>query len=61
MKYINIYELGKKAKAGDEKAMLKIIELKKACIIKRCKGNEDCYQAVIEKLITGVKKYNFKV
>lgn len=41
--------------------MLKIIEFKKACIIKRCKGNEDCYQAVIEKLITGVKKYNFKV
>ncbi len=51
MKYTNIYELGKKAKLGDEKAMLKIIELKKACIIKRCKGNEDCYQAVIEKTI----------
>lgn len=59
MKYENIYELGKKAQAGDEQALLKIIEFKRGYILKQAKGNEDCYQSILEKLIKGIKSYNF--
>lgn len=59
MKNIKIYELGKRAKAGDDQAMLEIIKLKKAMIKKYSYGDEDCYQTIILKLINGIKNYNF--
>lgn len=59
MKEIDIYELGKKAKNGDDQAMLEIINYKKWIIKKYSYGDEDCYQTIILKLIKGIKRYKF--
>ncbi|MDO5555638.1 MAG: helix-turn-helix domain-containing protein [Clostridia bacterium] len=59
MEIVNIYELGKKAKNGDNDAMLKIIKLKRGVIRKYSYGDEDCYQSIILNLIKGIKNYNF--
>ena len=59
MKEIEIYKLGKRAKDGDEKAMLEIIELKSRLIKEVSCGDEDCYQTIILKLIKGIKNYKF--
>lgn len=59
MKKIEIYNLGKKAKEGDEEAMLKIIKFKSGLIKERSYGDEDCYQTIIFKLIKGIKNYKF--
>lgn len=59
MKNKSLYELGKLAKAGDEMAMLEIIERKKKMLKKYSFGDEDRYQFIILKLIEGIKNYNF--
>ena len=59
MEKINLYELGKKAQNGDDKAMLEIINLKMVVIKKYSYGDEDCYQTIILKLIKGIKNYKF--
>lgn len=56
---INLYELGKRAKAGDDKAMLEIIKLKKPMIKEFSYNDEDRYQTIILKLISGIKNYKF--
>ncbi len=53
------YFLGVKAKAGDELALIKIIERKRNLIKKMSYGDEDRYQFIVEKLIKGIKKYKF--
>lgn len=55
----SLYFLGVKAKAGDELALMKIIEMKKGLIKKMSYGDEDRYQYIILKLIKGIKSYNF--
>jgi len=45
-KIIKIYELGKKAQMGNEKAMLEILRVKNSTIKYYCFGNEDCYQTI---------------
>jgi len=55
----NLYELGKKAQAGDEIALIKIIDIKRKMILKYSYGDEDRYQYIIEKLIRGIKNYKF--
>ncbi len=55
----SLYELGKLAQAGDETAMLKIIELKKKILKKYSYGDEDRYQFLIIKVIEGIKRYKF--
>lgn len=55
----NLYELGKKAKEGDEVALIKIIDRKRRMIEKYSFGDEDRYQYIIERLIRGIKNYNF--
>ena len=59
MKNKSLYELGKLAKAGDDMAMLEIIERKKYLIKKYSFKDEDRYQYIILKLIEGIKKYEF--
>lgn len=59
MEVIDIYELGKRAQKGEEDAMLEIIKFKTAMIKKYSYGNEDCYQTIILKLISGIKNYKF--
>lgn len=59
MKNINLYELGKKAQNGNKKAMLDIIKFKRGVIRKYSYGDEDCYQTIILKLITGINNYKF--
>lgn len=59
MEKINLYELGKIAQSGDEDAMLNIIKFKRGTIRKYSKGDEDCYQTIILKLIKGIKNYKF--
>ena len=59
MKNKSLYEVGKLAKAGDEMAMLEIIERKKKMLKKYSFGDEDRYQFIILKLIEGIKNYNF--
>ena len=54
-----LYELGILAKAGDEMAMLQIIERKKKMIKKYSYGDEDRYQFIILRLIKGIKNYKF--
>jgi len=56
-KIIKIYELGKKAQMGNEKAMLEILRVKNSTIKYYCFGNEDCYQTIILKIIKGIKNY----
>lgn len=55
----NLYELGIKAKLGDELSLIKIIEIKRNLIKKYSYGDEDRYQFIIEKLIKGIKNYKF--
>ena len=54
-----LYELGKKAKHGDEIALIKIIDNKRNMIKKYSFGDEDRYQYIIERLIIGIKNYKF--
>ena len=53
------YLLGLKAKAGDEFALIRTIEKKRALIKKMSYGDEDREQFIIEKLIKGIKNYKF--
>lgn len=55
-----LYKLGIKAQDGDELAMLKIINYKKALIKKYSYNDEDQYQYIVLKLIEGIKRYKFK-
>lgn len=55
----NLYELGKKAKLGDEVSLIKIIDRKRNLIKKYSYKDEDRYQYIIEKLIKGIKNYKF--
>ena len=55
----DLYILGMKAQAGDEISLIKIIEEKRYLIKKYSFDNEDQYQYIIEKLIKGIKNYNF--
>lgn len=55
----NIYELGKKAKVGDDIALIKIIERKRKLIEKVSYGDEDRRQYILELLISGIKNYKF--
>ena len=55
-----LYKLGIKAPEGDELAMLKIINYKKALIKKYSYNDEDQYQYIVLKLIEGIKRYKFK-
>ncbi len=59
-KNISIYELGKLAQAGDEVAMLEIINRKKKFIKRLSYEDEDRYQYIILKLIEAIKNYDFK-
>ncbi len=59
MEYKNIYEQGIKAKQGDETALQYILEFKEAYIKLMARGNEDCYQEIVEKVIKGIKNYKF--
>ena len=54
-----LYELGKKAKNGDEIALIKIIDNKRNMIKKYSFEDEDRYQYIIERLIIGIKNYKF--
>lgn len=54
-----LYELGKKAKNGDEIALIKIIDNKRNMIKKYSFGDDDRYQYIIERLIIGIKNYKF--
>ena len=55
-----LYELGKKAKNGDDMSMIKIINTKKGRIKKFSFGDEDQEQYIILKLIEAVKRYEYK-
>lgn len=55
----NLYILGLKAKAGDEISLIKIIDKKRKFIKYMSYGDEDREQYIIEKLIKGIKNYNF--
>lgn len=55
----SLYELGIKAKEGDEISLIKIIERKRKMIEKYSFGDEDRYQFIIEKIIKGIKNYKF--
>lgn len=55
----SLYLLGVRAKAGDEMALIKIIERKRNLIKKVSFGDEDRYQYIVEKLIKGIKNYKF--
>ena len=55
----SLYELGKLAQAGDDMAMLEIIERKKKMLKRYSFGDEDRYQFIILKLIEGIKNYKF--
>jgi hypothetical protein len=55
----SLYELGVKAQAGDEISLIKIIDRKRKLIKKYSYNDEDRYQYIIERLIIGIKNYNF--
>ena len=59
MKNKNLYELGILAKAGDDLAMLEIINRKKTILKKYSFGDEDRYQFLVMKVIEAVKRYDF--
>ena len=59
MKNKTLYELGILAQKGNEMAMLEIIERKKRLIRKYSFGDEDTYQFIILRLISGIKNYKF--
>lgn len=56
MDYKNIYEQEKKAKQGDEEALQYILEFKEGYIKLMARGNKDCYQEIMEKVVKGIKK-----
>ena len=55
----SLYELGFNAKCGDELSLIKIIENKRKMILRYSKGDGDCYQYILERLIKGIKNYKF--
>lgn len=55
----SLYFLGVRAKAGDDEALLKIIDKKRNFIKKMSYGDEDRYQYIVLKLIKGIKNYKF--
>lgn len=55
----SLYFLGVRAKAGDDEALLKIIDKKRNRIKRMSYGDEDRYQYIILKLIKGIKNYKF--
>ena len=55
----SLYFLGVKAKAGDELALMDIINRKKNLIKYYSRGDEDREQYIIETLIRRIKNYNF--
>lgn len=55
----SLYFLGVKAKAGDESALMNIINRKKNLIKYYSRGDEDREQYIIETLIKRIKNYNF--
>ncbi len=59
MDNIELYELGIKAKNGDEMAMLEIIKAKRNLIRRYSYNNEDQYQYIVLKLIEAIKRYRF--
>ena len=59
MKNKTLYEWGVLAQKGNEMAMLEIIERKKKLIKKYSFGDEDTYQFIILRLISGIKNYKF--
>ena len=59
MRKESLYKLGIKAQAGDEIALIKIIDRKRGLIKKYSYGDEDRYQYIIEKVIRGIKFYKF--
>ena len=56
----SLYDLGKKAQAGDEISLIKIINRKRKMIERLSFGDEDRYQYIILKLIEAIKNYDFK-
>lgn len=55
----SLYFLGVRAKAGDDEALLKIIDKKRNFIKKMSYGDEDRYQYIVLKLIKGIKNYKY--
>ena len=55
----SLYDLGKKAQAGDEIALIKIINRKRKMIERLSFEDEDRYQYIIERLIVAIKNYKF--
>lgn len=55
----SLYDLGKKAQAGDEISLIKIINRKRKMIERLSFGDEDRYQYIIERLIVVIKNYKF--
>lgn len=55
----SLYELGKKAQAGDKLSLIKIIDRKRRMIERYSYGDEDRYQYILERLIIGIKNYKF--
>lgn len=55
----NLYDLGIQAKSGDEIALIKLIDRKRKLIKKYSYNDEDRYQYIIERLIIGIKNYQF--
>ena len=55
----SLYDLGKKAQAGDEISLIKIINRKRKMIERLSFGDEDWYQYIIERLIVAIKNYKF--
>lgn len=59
MKNNSLYFLGVSAKAGNDEALLKIIDKKRNFIKKMSYGDEDRYQYIVLKLIKGIKNYKY--
>lgn len=59
MNKIELYALGKKAKLGDQDALLQIISEKKNIIKKYSYNDEDKYQYIVLNLIKAIKEYDF--
>ena len=59
MKEKSMVELGILAQAGDEDAMGEIIARKFSYIYKKCHGDEDEMQFVLEHMINAIKNYKF--
>ena len=55
----SLYELGKLAQAGDELAMLEIINRKRKMLKRYSFSDDDRYQYIILRMIEGIKKYKF--